>query len=307
MDLAQRLGYPAGTRLLVLHSDDMGCSRASDAATFELTEAGRLTSGSVIVPSPFLDEVADYQRGHPDADIGVHLALTSEHPKRRWTGILGREACPSLHDADGYLPLTVAERLERADPEEAARELRAQVEVALARGIDVTHLDSHMGAVFHGRFRHTWTALAVEFQLPTFIDAAFRGRSGVDTMEAAGVPVIDKLIHDTYGPDKAAKAELFPRLIEGLEPGFTHLLIHPAHDTAELREFIVGPATRIADYELFAEGALHRQLAELGVILIGHRPLREAIRTGCFKTPSRESDPRPSGSARKQAHGPSRL
>jgi len=283
MDLAQRLGYPAGTRLLVLHSDDMGCSRASDAATFELMEAGRLTSGSVIVPSPFLDEVADYQRSHPAADIGVHLALTSEHPKRRWPGILGRDACPSLHDADGYLPMTVAELLERADPVEAARELRAQVEVALARGIDVTHLDSHMGAVFHGRFRHSWTALAIEFQLPTFIDTAFRGRGGVDAMEAAGIPVIDRLIHDTYGPDKPAKAELFPRLIASLEPGFTHLLIHPAHDTPELHEFIVGPATRIADYELFAEGALHRQLADMDVILTGYRPLRDAVRNDTLK------------------------
>ncbi|MGH2633574.1 MAG: polysaccharide deacetylase family protein [Tepidiformaceae bacterium] len=283
MDLAQRLGYPAGTRLLVLHSDDMGCSHASNSATFELMEAGRLTSGSVIVPSPFLDEVADYQRGHPEADIGVHLALTSEHPKRRWTGILGREACPSLHDADGYLPMTVAELLERADPEEAARELRAQVEVALARGIDVTHLDSHMGAVFHGRFRHTWTALAVEFQLPTFIDATMRGLDGIGAMETAGVPVIDKLIHDTYGPDKASKAELFPRLIDGLAPGFTHLLIHPAHDTPELQQFIHEPQTRIADYELFAEGALHEQIEGMGVVLIGHRPLRDAIRAGRFR------------------------
>lgn len=289
MDLAQRLGYPPATRLLVLHSDDMGSSQAANAATFELMEAGRLTSGSVIVPSPFLDDVAAYQRAHPEADIGVHLALTSEHPNRRWSGILGREACPSLHDADGYLPMTVAELLQRADPEEAARELQAQVEVALARGIDVTHLDSHMGAVFHGRFRHTWTALAVEFQLPTFIDRAFRGRPGVDTMEAAGVPVIDRLIHDTYGPDKSAKAELFPGLIASLEPGFTHLLIHPAHDTTELRDFIVDPPTRIADYELFAEGSVHRQLEEMAVILIGHRPLREAIRAGKFKEP----DPAP--------------
>ncbi len=282
MDLATRLGYTAGTRLLVLHSDDMGSSRAADAATFELMEAGRLTSGSVIVPAPYLDEVADYQRAHPEADIGVHLALNSEHPKHRWTGILGREACPSLHDADGYLPLTVAEVVTRADPEEAARELRAQVEVALARGVDVTHLDSHMGTVFFREFRDTWTSLAVEFQLPTFIDASFRGRPYIDAMEAAGVPVIDRLIHDTYGPDRAAKAELFPRLIESLQPGFTHLLIHPAHDTPELRESIVGWDTRVADYELFAEGALHARLAEMGVILVGHRLLREAIRARAF-------------------------
>lgn len=280
MDLAERMGYPSGTKLLVLHADDMGSSHSANAATFALMASGRLTSGSVIVPAPYLDEVAAYQARHPEADIGVHLALNSEHPNCRWAGVLGPEATPSLHDADGYLPLTVAELIERADPEEAARELRAQVETALAAGIDVTHLDSHMGAVFYKQFLPTWTALAVEFQLPTFIPASWRGRPVIDAMEAAGVPVIDRLIHETYGPDLDAKEIMFREMIDSLEPGFTHLLIHPAQDTAELRDCIVGPETRIADYEIFKRGHVHERLTLAGVQLIGHRPLRDAIRAG---------------------------
>jgi predicted glycoside hydrolase/deacetylase ChbG (UPF0249 family) len=283
MNLAERLGYSSEARLLVLHSDDMGCSQASNAATFELMEAGRLTSGSAIVPSPFFGEVADYQRSHPDADIGVHLALTSEHPKRRWAGVLGAKACPSLHDADGYLPMTVAELVARADPAEAAAEMRAQVETALAAGIDVTHLDSHMGAVFHKQFLPAWTALAVEFQLPTFIPASWRGRPAIDAMEQAGVPVIDELIHETYGPNLGEKEVLFRLMFDALKPGFTHFLIHPAYDTAELRDHIVGPETRIADYEIFAEGSIHERLAESAVHLTGHRALRDAIRAGTFR------------------------
>jgi chitin disaccharide deacetylase len=280
MNLAERLGYSAEARLLVLHSDDMGCSQASDAATFELLESGRLTSGSVIVPSPYFSEVVDYQRSHPDADIGVHIALTSEHPNRRWAGVLGASACPSLHDADGFLPMTVAEVIARADPAEAALELRAQLETALAAGIDVTHLDSHMGAVFHKQFLPAWTALAVEFQLPTFIPASWRGRPVVEAMEQAGIPVIDELVHETYGPNRAEKEVLFRLIFDGLRPGFTHFLIHPAHDTPELRENIVGWETRVADYEIFAEGSIHQRLEESAVHLTGHRPLRDAIRAG---------------------------
>lgn len=283
MNLAERLGYGPQARILVLHSDDMGCSQASDAATFELMEAGRLTSGSVIVPSPYFGEVAQYQRSRPDADIGVHLALTSEHPNRRWAGVLGAKACPSLHDADGFLPMAVAELIARADPAEAALEMRAQVETALAAGIDVTHLDSHMGAVFYKQFLPSWTALAVEFQLPTFIPASWRGRPVIDAMEQAGVPVIDELIHETYGPDRAEKEVLFRLIFDALKPGFTHFLIHPAHDTPELWEHIVGPETRIADYEIFAEGSIHERLAEEPVHLTGHRPLRDAIRAGRFR------------------------
>jgi len=285
MHLAERLGHPPGTKLLVLHSDDLGCCEAANLATFELMESGRLTSGSIIMPAPDVQQVVDYQEAHPEADFGVHLALTSEHPNRRWAGVLGLAATPSLHDRDGFLPMTAAEVVARAEPEEAARELRAQVELAMALGIDVTHLDSHMGTVFHRQFLPAWTGLAAEFGLPTFIPASFRGRSPITAMEAAGVPVVDELIHDTYGPDRATKESLFASLLGGIQPGFTHFLIHPAHDTAALREAIVGWETRVADYDIFAEGSLHRGLAAAGVQFVGYRSLRDTIRAGRFKEP----------------------
>ena len=279
MNLAERMGHPAHTRLLVLHADDLGCARAANAAAWALLEAGRLTSASVIAPAPFFEEVAAYQQAHPEADIGVHLALTSEHPRRRWTGVLGPKATPSLHDGDGYLPLTVEELLVRADPDEAARELRAQVEKALDAGIDVTHLDSHMGAVFHRPFFAAWCELAVEFQLPTFIPAAFRNRPPVQQMEAAGVPAIDLLLWDTYGPGLSEKPALFDQMLADLAPGFSHFLVHPTFDVPEVHDFLVGPETRITDYELFSEGALHRRLAAQGVQLTGYRELRDWIRS----------------------------
>ena len=284
MNLAERLGYGPTAKLAVLHSDDMGCCQSANLATFELMEAGRITSGSVIVPAPDADEVVAYQREHPEADIGVHLTLTSEHPNRRWAGILGPKATPSLHDADGYLPMTVAEVVAHADPAEAARELRAQVEVATARGIDVTHLDSHMGTVFQRPFMPAWTELAAEFELPTFIAAIWGAVPPVMEMVGAGIPLIDELIFDTYGPDHAAKAIRFPELVADLKPGFTHFLVHPAHDTPQLRSDIVGWETRVADYDLFAAGDLHRQLEEAGVRLVGYRELRDAIRMGRFRS-----------------------
>lgn len=283
MNLAERLGHSNGAKLLVLHADDMGSNEAANLATFELMGSGRLTSGSVIMPGPNVQQVADYQGANPGADLGVHLTLTSEHPKRRWAGVLGPQATPSLHDGDGFLPMTVAEVVSRSDPDEAARELRAQVELALELGIDVTHLDSHMGAVFFRPFLAVWVALAVEFGLPTFIPASFRGRAAITDMESAGVPLIDELLHNTYGPDRATKETLFANMLGAIRPGFTHFLVHPAHDTTDLRENIAGWETRVADYEIFAEGGLHRSLAADGVQLAGYRALRDAIRAGRFK------------------------
>lgn len=99
-------------------------------------------------------------------------------------------------------------------------------------------------------------------------------------MEASGVPVIDELLHDTYGPDRVAKEVVFRKMLDGVQPGFTHFLIHPAHDTPELRGRIDGWETRVADYEIFAEGSLHGRLADAGVQFTGYRTLRDAIRAG---------------------------
>lgn len=280
MHLAERLGYGHNACLLAIHADDMGCASGANSATFELMEAGLVTCGSVIVNAPQLDEVAAYQREHPEADIGVHLTLTSEHPGCRWAGVLGPKATPSLHDADGFLPMTVAQAVQRADPEEAARELRAQVELALERGIDVTHLDSHMGTIFYQQFLPAWTALATEFRLPTFIPTAWRGRPAITALEASGVPLIDELLHETYGPDRAMKETLYPAMLGSLQPGFNHFIVHPAIDSPKLRESVVGWETRVADYEILLAGSVQRQLTDAGVRLIGYRELRDAIRAG---------------------------
>lgn len=102
-------------------------------------------------------------------------------------------------------------------------------------------------------------------------------------MESAGVPLIDELLHNTYGPDRATKETLFANMLGAIRPGFTHFLVHPAHDTTDLRENIAGWETRVADYEIFADGGLHRSLAADGVQLAGYRALRDAIRAGRFK------------------------
>ena len=123
MNLAQRLGYDAGEKLLIIHADDVGSTHAANLATFELLEAGTITSGSLITPAPWFSEAAAYACDHPDADLGIHLALNSEYPLYRWSGVLGKTACPTIHDSGGYLPRTV-EELKEGDPEEVEAELR---------------------------------------------------------------------------------------------------------------------------------------------------------------------------------------
>src|SRR6266513_3047736 len=146
--VAERLGYPAGSKLLIIHADDLGFAHSADAASFDALDKGAITSASIMMPTPWVTEVAAYAKAHPDADLGLHLTLTSEWETYRWDGIAPTDKVPTLYDPDGTLPNDEAIVAKRAKPEEVDRELRAQVERALALGIRPTHLDSHMGSLF---------------------------------------------------------------------------------------------------------------------------------------------------------------
>src|SRR6266516_2540723 len=146
--VAERLGYPSDSKLLIIHADDLAVAHSVDSASFEALEKGAVTSASILVPCPWLTEVAEYAKAHPEADLGLHLALTSEWKTYRWGPVESKDKVPTLLDPSGTLWSQTAPVAAKARPEEAEREIRAQVEHALALGIHPTHLDSHMGTLF---------------------------------------------------------------------------------------------------------------------------------------------------------------
>ena len=50
--VAERLGYPADTKLLIIHADDLAIAHSEDAASLEALDKGHVTSASIIVPGP---------------------------------------------------------------------------------------------------------------------------------------------------------------------------------------------------------------------------------------------------------------
>ncbi len=297
MNLAQRLGFAADDRVLILHADDVGSSHAANAAAFECLEHGSLTSGSVIVPAPWFPEAAAFARDHPDADLGVHLALTCEYDSYRWRALSDRSVAPGLYDDEGYLWRTVAEAAAHISVEEAGRELRAQVETALAAGIDATHLDTHMGTVVHPKFIETYVSLGLEYGIPIF---AYRPnperlrRSGLgdfwDALEPqlkrlddAGFPVLDNVLVSTLERPPEEKEAYFKRLFADLRPGLTHFLIHPAVASAEVTAMADTAHMRAREYELFRDRSMADELAGLGVKTIGYRRIRDAYRSGALE------------------------
>ena len=143
-NVAQRLGYPVDAKLLILHPD----AHPVDTASFDSLNSGAVSSASIMVPCPWLTEVAEYAKFHPDADLGLHLTLTSEWKTYRWDSLAPNDKVPSLLRSDGTF--TPRPKKLRRTPIPPRLELnpRAQVERRLVVGIHPTHLDGHMGSLF---------------------------------------------------------------------------------------------------------------------------------------------------------------
>jgi predicted glycoside hydrolase/deacetylase ChbG (UPF0249 family) len=145
---AERLGHPRDAKLVILHADDMGVAHSENRASFDALNSGAVNSGSIMMPTPWVTEVAEYAKAHPNADLGLHLVLNSEWQTYRWGGLAPRDEVPSLYSSDWTFPRSTDTVATRAKQDEVEKELRAQVERAYAIGLRPTHLDSHMGALY---------------------------------------------------------------------------------------------------------------------------------------------------------------
>jgi predicted glycoside hydrolase/deacetylase ChbG (UPF0249 family) len=269
--VAERLGYPANAKLLILHGDDLGVAHSVDAASLDALDRGAITSASIMMPTPWVTEVAAYARAHPNADLGLHLTLTSEWETYRWGSVEAKDKVQSLLDSTGTFPSDVPPVVARAKVTEVELELRAQVERALALGIRPTHLDSHMGALFgSAELIATYIKVAHDYRLP------FLAPRGLPV--GPNDVVLDQIV--IAGPEVARDKwkQFYLDAIAGLKPGLTEMIVHLGHDDAELQAVTVnhepyGSAWRQRDYDVVTSAELKKALADNHVVLVRWRDL----------------------------------
>jgi predicted glycoside hydrolase/deacetylase ChbG (UPF0249 family) len=275
--LAERLGYGADDRLLIVNCDDLGSTHAANIGVYESLREGIATSATLMVPCPWARDAAARHRGE---DVGVHLTLNAEFDHYRWGPITHG---PSLLDGDGGFPRTVRDVWDHADLDEVRRELRAQVERAILWGFDVSHLDSHMGTVqLKPEFFDVYLDLAVEFGLPMRLSGASTERTiGFPFRQLAaeeGVVFPDNFVLVRSGVGSRRDIE---RAVMELRPGVTEVYVHPAVDSPELRAATPDWANRVDDHDFVTnDRSLRAMLERAGVHLVGYRALRDAQRAG---------------------------
>lgn len=280
--LAERLGYKATDKILIVNGDDAGMCHPANQATIQCLEKGLMRTATIMVPCPWFPEIAAYAKEHPEKDFGVHLCHTSEWIKYRWGPVASRDKVPGLIDPQGYLWKEIENVYAHATPQEALIEGRAQIQRALAAGIDVTHLDSHMGTLqLDPRFVETYLQLAVEFDLPVRMASLetltrFGHPKLRDIFSAKGIVFPDFFVYDELKDEKQDVRGFWLNIVKNLRPGVTELYIHAALPTEEMKVISGSWSTRAQEFEVFTNDEdMKKLVADQGIILIGYRPLRD--------------------------------
>lgn len=282
--LSERLGYKPTDRLLIVNCDDAGMCHSANLAVIDGQEKGLITSSTIMMPCPWSGAMTDYARNHPEKDFGVHLTHTAEWRFYRWGPVSPKEQVKGLCDPDGFLWRSVEEVYAHAKPEEAIAEGRAQIKRALAEGVPVTHIDSHMGTMqLSPEFVKGYIQLAMEFNLPLRMPSQatmerFNQPDMREQLSSQGLVFTDYFVYDEMQNYKEVKP-FWTSVIKNLKPGVTEIFIHASRMSEELKAITGTAEKRSQEAACFTTDDEIRQLIkDQGVILIGYKPLLELQR-----------------------------
>ncbi len=283
--IAQKLGYSPDAKLLIIHADDIGVTHSENKATILAMKLGMVNSGSIMMPCPWVGEIAAFAKERPEADLGLHLTLTSEWEWMKWGPVASKNKVPSLVNSQGFFYDNCQTFGQKAKPAEVEIELRAQIEKAFSMGINPSHFDTHMGClVFNSpEVFEVYLKLGREYKIPVMVDRFFLKASSQqfrDKMKPG-----DLIVEKTYTAEpkdfESGMAAYYEKVLTNLTTGVQVLLIHTAFDDAEMQALSVnhpewGAAWRQADFDFFTSDKCRQLLKDNNIQLLTWRALQEA-------------------------------
>ncbi len=277
---AEKLGFPAGERVIILHADDSGMCPEANEAVENLLINHYIQSTSMMAPCPAFEEIAKWYKKHPEMDMGMHLTLTSEWKTYRWGPVADLKTVPGLIDPDGKLWHEVPDVVKHASAQEVKAEIRAQIEKALALGIKPSHMDTHMGTLYGTpEFAKVYFEVAMEYKIPAMV--LEMTPEVVQHFRSQGYPITDELISDAgkytmpkldyffsapKGKTYQEKKENFFKLIESLPPGLTEIIFHPSVESDNLKSITNSWQQRVWEAKMFTDPEMIAFFKKEGII-----------------------------------------
>ncbi|HUQ97143.1 MAG TPA: polysaccharide deacetylase family protein [Chitinophagaceae bacterium] len=296
---AEKLGFPKGAKVVILHVDDAGMSFDSNEGTVQALTKGVATSCSVMMPCPWVPAFVQFLQSHPQLDAGLHLTLTSEWNGYRWGPLAGKSAVPGLVDSSGSLWQSVEAVVQHATPDEVEKEIEAQYNRAVTMGFTPTHFDSHMGTLFASpAFMERYIKLGIKYHIPVMFPgghaALITAQNNIGGEQKAqlqslgimlwnaGLPVLDDLHNTTYNwaPPKANaksnyKTPLYINALKDIKPGLTMMIMHCTAPTEVFKEISDSGPSRNADLQAMLDPDFKKALQKENIILTTWREVAQ--------------------------------
>ncbi len=290
-NLADLLGYPHDSKLLIIHADDMGLAHSVNTACIRAFDNKGITSGSIMVPCPWAPEIMAWAKDHPGLDIGIHLTLTAEWDLYKWGGISSSDQIKSLLDTNNYFYPSVELLGKTAKGAEAEKELRAQIDRAIASGVQPTHLDTHMGSVLASpELVKIYLGLSDIYHLPVLFPRAYLSwfpPEMAKSMESK-IFLLDNLFMLEPKMISGKWIDAYRKGMESMKPGLNQMIVHLAVDNEEMQAITkghddYGSAWRQHDLDLVSSPEFKQLLKENHVILITWKQIRDLMNTPAQK------------------------
>lgn len=279
---AEKLGYPAGSKVILLHCDDAGMCDEANIAVRHYFETGDIQSAAVMVPCPYAEELIEWAKTQDSPDIGVHLTLTSEWKDYRWGPVADPSAVPGLIDPEGKLWHDVPQVVMSSSAAEVETEVRAQIDKVLAMGFTPTHIDTHMGTLYGSKeYLEVFLKIAGEYNIPANaidlsdpqIAEGFK-REGypinddvVEMLNEYPLPKLDNFSSVPDGKTYEDKRDNFFALVRSLKPGVTEIIFHPSVETDNLKSITGSWQQRVWESQLFSDPVVKKFLEDNGIII----------------------------------------
>ncbi|MFQ5813562.1 MAG: carbohydrate deacetylase [Anaerolineae bacterium] len=274
------------SKQLIVNADDYGKTEEVTRGIIRAHREGIVTSTTVMMNMPQVEDALGLADDYPDLRMGVHLVFTA------WRPLLPPAKVPSLMDEDGHFHSqeAILSHPERIDTGELKAELRTQIECFRASGREPDHLDCHHFVHIYPPFFAVYVELAEEYGLPVRLPfppeeewdevaastalahgippALLReiARQDIGLVQAKGIPHPDRFIRSFYGEEALTLGNLLG-ILEGLPEGVSEMMTHPGLPDEGLLAKSTYAKERERELELLCHPRVKERIGELGIEL----------------------------------------